>query len=131
MHNKQTGFTLVELMVVMVILGLLSGLLVVKVLPALDVSKVKATRLKIAKIATAIDRYMLDSGERPRTLEALVTRPDVEMWMGPYLEVDDTLDAWGNRIQYLAQGKIKEFDLLSFGKDGVPGGIDANADITN
>lgn len=131
MKKGHAGFTLVELMVVMVILGLLSGLLVVKVLPALEVTKVKTTRLKIAKISTAIDRFLLDSGSRPETLEALVTRPDVEMWMGPYLEADEIVDEWGNPIHYLAQGRVKEFDLLSYGKDGVPGGQDANADISN
>ena len=131
MKKEQLGLSLVELMVVMVILGLLSGLIVVKVIPALDIAKVRTTKLRITKISGAVERYMLDTGERPMTLSALVARPDIKFWMGPYLEEEDILDGWSKPFAYVIPGEVKEFDAMSLGKDGVPGGMDANADITN
>ena len=135
MGNSQRGFTLLELLVVMVIIGLLVSYVAPRYFTQLGKSEVKATRAQIAALAKALDVYRLDTGHYPAEdvgLQALVVAPANEpKWQGPYLDKAVPLDSWGNPYIYRIPGEQREYDLISLGKDGKPGGVDENADITN
>jgi len=135
MSNSQRGFTLLELLVVMVIIGLLVSYVAPRYFTQLGKSEVKATRAQIAALAKALDVYRLDTGHYPPEdvgLQALTAAPANEpKWQGPYLDKAVPLDSWGNPYIYRIPGEQREYDLISLGKDGKPGGVDENADITN
>jgi len=129
------GFTLLELLVVMVILGLLAGFIAPKYFAQIGKSEVKVTRSQIVALEHALDEYRLDTGHYPTTeqgLNALFVQPaDEPKWDGPYLKKEVPLDAWGNPYVYRMPGEHDEYDLLSYGKDGQPGGTGEAADITS
>lgn len=129
------GFTLLELLVVMMIIGLLAGYVAPKYFNQIGKSEVKAARAQIDALEKALDQYRLDVGYYPTAeqgLSALVARPaDEGKWQGPYLKKAVPMDPWGRPYQYKLPGERGEFDLYSFGKDGQPGGIDEAADIAN
>ncbi len=132
---KQRGFTLLELLVVMVIIGLLAGYVGPKYFSQIGKSEIKATRAQIDSLEKALDQYRLDVGRYPTTeqsLASLMVRPAGESrWQGPYLKKDVPVDPWGNPYQYRQPGEHGELDLFSFGKDGKLGGEAESADITN
>jgi len=132
---RQGGFTLLELLVVMVIIGLLAGYVGPKYFSQIGKSEVKATRAQIDGLEKALDQYRLDVGHYPSNeqgLSALVTRPTNEpRWDGPYLKKSVPPDPWGNPYVYRMPGEHGDLDLLSYGKDGQPGGEGDAADITN
>jgi len=132
---RQAGFTLLELLIVLVILGLLIGYVAPNYFKQEDKSKVKAARAQIKALEEALDQYRLDVGRYPSTeqgLSALTAQPQGESrWQGPYLKKAVPADPWGNPYQYRSPGEHGEVDLYSFGKDGQPGGTDLAADITN
>jgi len=132
---RQAGFTLLELLVVMVIIGLLAGYVGPKYFSQIGKSEVKATRAQIDGLEKALDQYRLDVGHYPSNeqgLSALVTRPTNEpRWDGPYLKKSVPPDPWGNPYVYRMPGEHGDLDLLSYGKDGQPGGEGDAADITN
>lgn len=132
------GFTLIEVMVVIVILGILAGWIAPKLLGRTDDARRVKAEMDIASFNTALKLYRLDMGRYPNTeegLEALVRRPDAgaDRWReGGYLESRRVpLDPWGNAYIYLSPGIHEEYDILSYGADGVAGGDGANADITS
>ena len=129
------GFTLLELLVVMVIIGLLAGYVGPKYFAQIGKSEIKAARAQIDSLGKALDQFRLDTGHYPTQeegLAALVARqPGEPRWDGPYLSKDVPLDPWGNPYLYKIPGDHGEYDLLSYGKDGKPGGADENIDITN
>ena len=133
--RAQRGFTLLELLVVMVIIGLLVGYVGPKYFAQIGKSEVKATKAQIDSLGKALDQYRLDTGHYPTTeqgLNALVTKPANEAkWDGPYLVKAVPLDPWGHPYVYKSPGEHGDFDLLSYGKDGQPGGSGESADITN
>jgi general secretion pathway protein G len=136
MHHRLTaGFTLLELLVVMVIIGLLAGYVAPKFFSQVDKSEVRAAQAQIAAFDKAIAQYRLDTGRFPTSdqgLAALVARPANETkWDGPYLDKRLPLDPWGNAYAYKFPGEHRDYDVVSFGKDGRPGGEGSNADITN
>lgn len=130
-----SGFTLLELLVVMVIIGLLAGYVGPKYFSQIGKSEIKATRAQIDGLGKAIDQFRLDVGRYPTTeegLAALITRPaNMTKWDGPYLSKNVPLDPWGNSYVYKSPGDHGDYDLLSYGKDGQPGGDGEAADITN
>lgn len=132
---RQQGFTLLELLVVMVIIGLLAGYVGPKYFAQIGKSEVKATRAQIDSLEKALDQYRLDVGHYPTTeqgLPALMKQPAGESrWQGPYLKKDVPADPWGMAYQYRQPGEHSEFDLYSYGKDGKTGGEGQAADITN
>ncbi|NMG77449.1 type II secretion system major pseudopilin GspG [Aromatoleum diolicum] len=132
---RSRGFTLLELLVVLVVLGLLAGLVAPKYFSQLGKSEVKATRAQVEGLVKALDLYRLDTGHYPSTeqgLAALVTRPGSEpKWGGPYLQKSVPLDPWGRAYSYTAPGEHGDYDLFSLGKDGQPGGEGENADIVS
>ncbi len=132
-HSK--GFTLLELLVVMVILGLLAGYVAPKYFGQVGKSEVKVARAQIDAFDKALDQYRLDIGHYPSTaqgMSALSSKPANEAkWDGPYLKKAVPPDPWGNAYQYRQPGEHGEYDLFSYGKDGQLGGSGEAADITN
>ncbi|MFZ2162854.1 MAG: type II secretion system major pseudopilin GspG [Sideroxyarcus sp.] len=133
--KKHWGFTLLELLVVMVIIGLLAGYVGPKYFSQIGKSEIKVARAQIDAFDKAMDQYRLDTGHYPSTamgMAALMSKPANEpKWDGPYLKKALPPDPWGNAYQYRQPGEHGEYDLLSFGKDGQAGGEGENADITN
>ena len=131
----QRGFTLLELLVVMVIIGLLVGYVAPKYFAQIGKSEVKVAKDQIDSLGKALDQYRLDTGHYPTTeqgLAALVTKPANELkWDGPYLAKAVPPDPWGRPYIYKNPGEHGDYDLLSLGKDGQPGGTGENADLTN
>ena len=130
-----SGFTLLELLVVMVIIGLLAGYVGPKYFSQIGKSQVKTARAQIDALDKALEQYRLDTSRFPgmdQGLAALVTRPANEpKWDGPYLKKSVPVDPWGNAYVYKIPGEHGEFDLLSYGKDGQPGGTGEAADVTS
>jgi general secretion pathway protein G len=128
------GFTLVELLVVMVIIGLLAALVAPRLFPKLGKGKQAAAKAQIELIGQALDHYRLDTGHYPTTeqgLNALVTNPGVDKWQGPYLKKGLPLDPWGKPYVYQYPGSHGEYDLYSYGRDGKPGGDGEDEDIVS
>lgn len=129
------GFTLLELLVVVAIIGLLAGYVGPKYFGQLGKAEVKAARAQISALEKALDHYRLDTGHYPTTeqgLQALVKKPASEpKWLGPYLQKDVPPDPWGKAFIYKSPGQHGDFDLSSLGRDGKPGGTGEDADITS
>ena len=134
-RKLQSGFTLLELLVVMVIIGLLVGYVGPRYFAQIGKSEVKTATAQIVAIGQALDIYRLDTGRYPSAeqgLIALENKPDSESkWNGPYLKKAVPLDPWGKPYNYKAPGEHGDYDLFSFGKDGQPGGTGEAADIGN
>ena len=133
--GNQDGFTLLELLVVMVIIGLLASFVGPRYFSQIGKSEVKSAKAQLDALEKALDQYRLDLGKYPSTeqgLVALVSRPANEAkWDGPYLKKTVPPDPWGNQYTYKFPGEHSEFDLWSFGRDGQPGGAGENEDIKN
>ena len=133
--RRNGGFTLLELLVVMVIIGLLVGYVAPRYFQQVGKSEVKIAQAQIESLQKALDMYRLDTGQYPSTeqgLKALVERPGNEAkWGGPYLKKSVPMDPWGRAYLYRYPGEKSELDLVSLGKDGQPGGSGEAADITN
>ncbi len=129
------GFTLLELLVVMVIIGLLAGYVGPRYFSQIGKSEVKAARAQIDALEKALDQYRIDIGHYPTTeqgLPALMTAPSGEgRWAGPYLRKSVPDDPWGKPYLYRQPGEHGDFDLFSYGPDGQPGGEGEAADVTN
>jgi general secretion pathway protein G len=129
------GFTLLELLVVMVIIGLLAGYVGPKLFAQIGKSETKVTRAQIDALQKSLDQYRIDVGHYPSTqqgLAALNTRPGEEAhWQGPYLAKAVPNDPWGRPYLYRSPGEHGEYDLLSYGHDGAPGGDGDNADVVS
>jgi general secretion pathway protein G len=134
-RRRVHGFTLLELLVVMVIIGLLAAYVGPRYFSQVGRSEVRSAQAQIATLRTALDTYRLDTGSYPSTeqgLAALTTRPANSVrWNGPYLQRAVPPDPWGKPYQYRFPGEHGEFDLLSWGKDGQAGGTGDAADITS
>jgi general secretion pathway protein G len=133
--RNNSGFTLVELLVVMIIIGLLAALVGPRFIRQEEKAKVKAAQAQIELLSTALDTFRLDVGRYPTTqegLEALRTQPGgIERWDGPYLKKDVPVDPWGKPYVYKSPGDHGPFDILSYGADGTAGGDGDNRDITS
>ena len=136
--HKAEAFTLVELLVVILIIGMLAGFVAPKMFKGLGKAKADIAKAKMALIEDALGRFYIDCGRYPddsEGLQVLVTAPaDLqEKWNGPYCKRSELLDPWGNPYIYLAEGQYNpgSFDLVSYGADGAEGGEGDNADIVN
>ena len=138
--RNQRGFTLIELMVVIVILGVLAGLIIPRIMGRPEEARRMKARVQIESIETALKLYKLDNGSYPSTeqgLQALIEAPTVgqlpRAWReGGYLEKGRVpKDPWENEYVYLSPGVHDDFDISSYGADGEPGGEDNNKDINN
>jgi general secretion pathway protein G len=132
---QHSGFTLLELLVVMVIIGLLAGFVAPRFFSQITPSEIKATKAQMDALEKALDQYRLDTNHYPTTdigLAGLTARPEGEpKWNGPYLKKTVPLDPWGKPYVYRSPGEHGDYDLLSYGKDGQPGGRGDDADIVN
>ena len=137
--NNQ-GFTLIEILVVIFILGLLAGIVGPRLFGHADEAKVTKTRVQMENLSTALKMYKLDNGTFPTTeqgLQALVAPPQggdaPKKWRkGGYLEKGQVpKDGWGNEYIYLSPGTHDDFDIVSYGADGTPGGEEFNKDINS
>jgi general secretion pathway protein G len=129
------GFTLLELLVVMVIIGLLAGIVAPQYFAQLGKSNTKVAKAQIEAFGQALDQYRLDVGQYPTTeqgLAALRTAPpSTPKWQGPYLKKDVPNDPWGRPYVYRCPGQHGDYDLMSYGSDGQPGGDGEAADVTS
>jgi general secretion pathway protein G len=134
-ERRQRGFTLIELMVVLTIIAMLAALVVPRLFKNVDKAKIQTTRAQMASLETALDAYKLDVGTYPTTeqgMNALQVKPaGVNKWDGPYLKKDVPLDAWGNAYVYKCPSEHGDYEIVSYGADGHPGGEGINADIAS
>lgn len=132
---RAAGFTLLELLVVVTIIGLLAAYVGPKYFSQLGKSEQGVTKAQVEALVRALDTYRLDVGQYPTTeegLNALVNRPsNAARWNGPYLQKAVPPDPWGRPYLYRAPGSAGDFDIISYGKDGQPGGTGDAADVTN
>ncbi len=134
-RQRHHGFTLLELLVVMVIIGLLAAYVGPKYFSQVGKSEVKTARAQIVAFEKSLEQYRLDVGAYPTTeqgLGALVAKPAAAAkWDGPYLAKAVPMDPWGHAYVYKSPGDHGEIDLTSLGRDGQPGGEGLDADIGN
>jgi general secretion pathway protein G len=139
-ETEPAGFTLIEILVVITVIAILAGMVTPMVFRNVGDAKVSTARAQIEIFATALDSYRLDSDYYPTTeqgLDALRRAPDGEPrpinWRGPYLRKDPPLDPWKHPYRYTSPGDAnpEAYDLLSYGRDGTPGGRGEDADLTS
>jgi general secretion pathway protein G len=133
-RDRDGGFTLVELLVVLVILSLIMGLVGPRVLNYLSDARVRSAQLQIDSLAAALDLLYLDTGRYPSEsegLQALIKRsPSIDRWNGPYLQQSELpMDPWGRAYEYRVPGTKGPYDIVSLGSDGRQGGTDDASDI--
>lgn len=126
------GFTLVELLLVLIILALIGGLVLPNIIGRAEGAKVKAASSQIDRLAMAVETYYMDTNSFPDTLEELVdNNGGINGWNGPYVKRSILKDPWNREYVYQYPGEKGQFDITSLGADGQPGGEDTNADIDN
>lgn len=135
---SKKGFTVIEVLAVVVIISLLAAFVVPKIFKGMGQAKTDIARSKMAIVEGGLGKFYLDISRYPTSSEGLdaLLRPPAgseEKWNGPYVKKSDLLDPWDQRYLYQAEGQINlgSFDLVSYGADGVPGGEGENADIVN
>ncbi|GAB4556725.1 MAG: type II secretion system major pseudopilin GspG [Rhizobacter sp.] len=133
--RSRRGFTLLELLVVMVIIGLLAAYVGPKYFSQIGKSEVKTAKAQIVAFEKALQQFRVDVGRYPSTeqgLQALLSKPaNLSKWDGPYLEKTLPADPWGQPYVYVSPGEHGEVDISSYGRDGRPGGDGLDADVTN
>jgi len=134
-RSDNRGFTLIEIMIVMIIIGLLAALVAPKFFGRLATAKLSSAKAQIELFGTALDAFRLDTGRYPTTeegLKALREKPSgVDNWSGPYLPKEIPLDPWKRSYIYKSPGEHGEYDLISYGLDGVEGGDGENQDVVS
>ncbi|NIX78433.1 type II secretion system major pseudopilin GspG [Microvirga terricola] len=136
LRDNENGMTLLEILIVMVILGLLATLGSIQLMGYLGRAKSDTARLQLQELMTALDLYRIDVGRLPTTAEGLTALadkpPGTERWRGPYLRSKAILtDPWRRPYRYQSPGIRAEYDLFSFGADGLAGGDNENRDVAN
>lgn len=132
-RNNQ-GFTLIEILVVLVIIALLASLVAPRIFPKLGKGKQSAAKAQIELFSQALDQFRLDTGRYPTSQEGLnilIINQNVEKWDGPYLKKSLPNDPWGRSYHYQCPGQHSEYDLLSYGRDGSPGGEGEDKDVVS
>jgi len=126
----QRGFTLMEIMIVIVLIGLIATFVGSRILGAADTGKFKIAQSQVDTMAGKIEQYQNDVGSLPPDLEALVKAPGNSAgWLGPYASEKELKDPWGHPLEYKVPGSGGPYDLTSYGRDGKPGGESVDADI--
>ncbi len=134
-RRRDRGFTLVEILVVIIIIGLLAALVGPKLFGKVSMAKLKACKAQIELFGTALDAFRLDVGRYPTSeegLKALREKPSAtENWLGPYLPKEIPADPWGKVYLYRSPGEHGDYDLISYGLDGAEGGEGENQDVVS
>ncbi|OSM07337.1 type II secretion system major pseudopilin GspG [Magnetofaba australis] len=140
-NEADKGFSLIELLVVIVIIGVLASVVGPRFFGKTEQGKIAAAQAQIENLAMALDNYQLDNGYYPSSeqgLKALLQQPSgkppARNWRGPYMKAREVpMDPWGNAYQFVSPGKINPqwYDIVCYGKDGSEGGEGDDADITN
>ena len=131
-QRRQRGFTLVELLLVLVILALIGGFVLPNLIGTGEKAKVRAASTAIGRISLSVDNYYLDTGNIPSSLEELVNEPSgATGWNGPYIKDSLLKDPWNRPYVYRAPGEHGDYDITSLGADGQVGGEGNNADINS
>jgi general secretion pathway protein G len=132
---RQKGFTLIEIVIVVIIIGLLAALVGPRLFGKVSEAKLKTAKAQIELFGTALDAFRLDVGRYPTSeegLKVLREKPsDTEMWKGPYLNKEIPVDPWGRPYVYKSPGEHGEYDLISYGLDGTEGGEGENQDVVS
>lgn len=132
--RKERGFTLIEILVVMVIITLLASLVAPRLFPKLGKGKQSAAKAQIELLEQGLDQFRLDTGRYPTTQEGLgllVANQNIENWDGPYLKKKLPDDPWGKQYNYQCPGTHGEYDLFSYGRDGNIGGEGEDKDVVS
>ena len=126
----QVGFSLIEIIVVVVLIGGIVAFAASRILGGGDRAKVKLAQAQLQTLAEKVQQYQMDTGALPASLDALVAAPSgVAGWLGPYAKQADLKDPWMHPVQYKVPGDGRAFDLVSLGADGQPGGDSVDADL--
>ncbi|MFN7552258.1 MAG: type II secretion system major pseudopilin GspG [Pseudomonadota bacterium] len=122
--SRQRGFSLIEIIIVLVLIGIVLGIIANQLAGAGDSGRTRATVIQLQGLAGKIETYALDNGSAPDRLEDLVQRPaNAPNWMGPYAKAEDLKDPWNRDLVYRKPGtEGRDFDLISYGADGKEGG---------
>ena len=133
LKRRNEGFTLLELLVVIVIIGLLAGYVAPRYFSQVGKSEIQVAKAQVESLEKALDQYRLDVRRYPsheEGLDALVTKPSsATSWNGPYLKKAVPADPWGRAYVYRTPGGTGEYEVVSYGRDGKPGGTGEDADI--
>ncbi len=130
--RTKSCFSLVEIMVVVLIIGMIMGLVGPSIIGQLKKAQRNNAKSQIELLVNAVEAYYLDITDYPQKLEDLVSNPGNEKWDGPYLTKKEVpVDPWGNEYQYDCPGQNGDFDIVSYGADGSPGGSGKDADINS
>jgi general secretion pathway protein G len=129
-RTAQAGFTLMEIIVVVILIGGIVAFAATRILGNADRAKVNLAKAQVQTVAEKIQQFEMDTGRLPGALGELVSAPgDATGWLGPYAKETELKDPWNHQYQYAVPGQSGPFDLISLGKDGQPGGDSVNADI--
>ena len=129
-YYNRKGFTLIEMLIVIIILGLLASLVGPKLFTKVDKARTMTAKAQIEMLSAAIDTYRLDMGKFPKSLDE-IRRSEDPRWEGPYLPKDVPLDPWNNLYVYKYPGEHGPYDIISYGQDGKPGGEGNDRDIVS
>jgi len=127
-RNAQGGFSLIEIILVVVLIGGIVAFAATRILGGGDRAKVNLAKAQVQTLAEKVQQFESDTGALPGSLNELV-ESDASGWLGPYAKAAELKDPWNNAWDYKAPGEGRPFDLLSYGKDGKPGGSSVDADI--
>ena len=126
----QSGFSLIEIVIVITLIALIAAFVVNKVAGQSDRAKVKLATVQVQDLAEKVQQFENDTGTLPGSLDGLVSDPgNTAGWLGPYAKAAELKDPWNHAFEYRVPGDGKPFDLMSYGKDGKPGGSSVDADI--
>lgn len=131
-NNKQKGFSLIEILVVMVIIATIMGIVANNIGNNKKKAKLKEAEIKISKLKMAVESFNTDLGYYPRSLDVLVDDNGDSNWLGPYAKKKELKDPWGEEFQYSNPGQHdEEFSIVSYGNDKSPGGTKFDKDINS
>jgi len=130
--HAQRGFTLLEMLAVIVLIGIVGAIVVNQVVKNLDKGKYGAGKAQVITLGQKVENYALDNGSPPASLDDLVAKPaNAANWQGPYAKPSDLKDPWGHPFGYQAPGEHGSYDIVFYGQDGKPGGDGYSADYGN
>jgi len=130
--HAQRGFTLLEMLAVIVLIGIVGAIVVNQVVKNLDKGKYGAGKAQVITLGQKVENYALDNGSPPASLDDLVAKPaNATNWQGPYAKPSDLKDPWGHPFGYQAPGEHGSYDIVFYGQDGKPGGDGYSADYGN